>query len=175
MGQVMTYRRSKRKKCFKCETSKSISEFYRHAEMADGHLNKCKSCAKIDVLAHRIKNLEKIRESDRARGRLEYRKAKSRNYLKQHPEKQAVYKKRWSQKNKHKRRAHSRLWAALKKGIVVPGPCEKCGNVKSQAHHDNYDRPLEIRWLCALHHAEHHREERSKSRENLGLYSGRCV
>ena len=37
--------------------------------MADGHLGKCKDCAKADVLLHRQNNIEEVRKYDRTRGR----------------------------------------------------------------------------------------------------------
>jgi len=37
-----------KKQCFKCEKIKDIRLFYKHAEMHDGHLNKCKECCKAE-------------------------------------------------------------------------------------------------------------------------------
>jgi hypothetical protein len=48
--------------------------------------------------------------------------------------------------------------SAKNKGILIPGPCEICGDVKVDGHHDDYNKPLEVRWLCRTHHKRWHRE-----------------
>jgi hypothetical protein len=45
---------------------------------------------------------------------------------------------------------------AIKSGKLVRQPCEVCGNPRSHGHHDDYMKPLVVRWLCRTHHAEHH-------------------
>lgn len=49
---------------------------------------------------------------------------------------------------------------ALRKGYLKYEPCEVCGLEDAQAHHDDYTKPLNIRWLCSWHHAEHHKNEK---------------
>jgi hypothetical protein len=46
------------KACFKCERRLPLSEFYRHPEMGDGHLGKCRGCTRTDVKANRLARSE---------------------------------------------------------------------------------------------------------------------
>jgi hypothetical protein len=43
--------------------------------------------------------------------------------------------------------------SAIRKGWIHRGPCEVCFSGPAEAHHDDYSRPLEVRWLCRKHHA----------------------
>lgn len=128
------------KKCFKCGEAKCLSEFYKHKEMADGHLNKCKSCTKSDVKRHRSENIEKIRAYDRDRG--------SRQGYE--------YVKKYRDKYPNKYKAHTMVRNHIRSGNLVAMPCEVCGSVPSCAHHDDYLKPLNVRWLCYAHHSQWH-------------------
>jgi hypothetical protein len=50
---------------------------------------------------------------------------------------------------------------AIRDGRLTKGPCEKCGTrVHVHGHHDDYTKPLSVRWLCAKHHRQHHEENK---------------
>jgi hypothetical protein len=58
-------------------------------------------------------------------------------------------------------RAQAAVAKAKRQGLLIPQPCEVCGTTeKIHAHHDNYSKPLDVRWLCQLHHMQHHRSIR---------------
>lgn len=45
---------------------------------------------------------------------------------------------------------------AVSRGTLIKAPCEVCGTDRVHAHHDDYSKPLEVRWLCPLHHRHIH-------------------
>ncbi len=57
--------------------------------------------------------------------------------------------------------------SAIEAGFLVRKICEKCGAIKTDAHHDDYTKPLEVRWLCRPHHADHHRAQASAGRSKI--------
>ncbi len=60
--------------------------------------------------------------------------------------------------NAYKDAVRHLTFKAIEKGILIRKPCEVCGSTeKIEAHHDDYHKPLEVRWLCKKHHMEHHK------------------
>lgn len=135
------------KTCFKCKETKPLSEFYKHSGMADGYLNKCKICAKKDSNNHRSNNLEKIRAYDRERGKNKERKLA-----------RTIVNKAWRNEDLRRSKAHNAVRNAIISGKLIKKHCERCGNQKSLAHHEDYDKPLEVMWLCQPCHKQRHKE-----------------
>jgi hypothetical protein len=135
------------KVCFKCNVDKPLSEYYKHRQMGDGHLNKCKECTKKDANQHRANNLERIREYDRQRGKLAKRIANNTEITRA-----------WRAEDSRRQKAHSAVSKAVRHGTLIKEPCCRCGNEKSVAHHDDYDKPLDIMWLCQPCHKQRHKE-----------------
>ena len=133
--------------CFKCNLQKPLTDFYRHSAMADGRVGKCKECNKKDVLEHRLKNIEKIRSYDRERGKLPARK-KTANEIST----------AWRKADKRRTKCHNAVTRAIRSGVIVRQPCCKCSSLKSLAHHEDYDKPLDVVWLCQPCHKQRHKE-----------------
>jgi ribosomal protein S27AE len=133
------------KECFKCNQVKPLSEFYAHPQMADGHLNKCKECNKADVRQNYVAKRLAYAAYYQAREQTARRKEQVRRYAensrKLSPEKYA---------------AHTAVGNAVLDGRLKRQPCEVCGAEKVEAHHDDYSKPLDVRWLCFKHHREVH-------------------
>lgn len=68
---------------------------------------------------------------------------------------QYKYKKNARAKNPQHAVARNAVYRAVKSGRLKKAPCH-CGDLRVQAHHADYSRPLEVTWLCRRHHLETH-------------------
>jgi hypothetical protein len=69
------------------------------------------------------------------------------------------YKRMYKLRHPERVRAREIAHRALVSGKIKKQPCEICGSVRTQMHHDDYDKPLGIRWVCIKHHREIHRNK----------------
>jgi ribosomal protein S27AE len=126
--------------------------------MGDGRLNKCKECTRRDVSENYRQNRDHYVEYEKDRARLPHRVEARKAYSKTPAGRVAIkrgiirYKKKFPQKYV----AHYITRNAIRDGIIERKPCEVCGASKAEAHHDDYSKPLDVRWLCKKHHMEHH-------------------
>ena len=141
--------------CKRCGKSKGLSEFYRSDTT-------CKVCRRALVKEYRKTNAEKIRKYDKGRANLPHRVEARKRYSKTDAGKasHAKSRKRWLAENPNKRAAHVILGNAVRdKRVERAELCESCGGSgKLHGHHDDYGRPLEVRWLCNQCHIAWHAE-----------------
>lgn len=139
------------------------------------HKDEIKDYKKQHHLKYYAKNREKILEYGRKwhwenRDRVLNRKAQYRDdnkekikelnkeYRKNHTEQAREY----QRKNRATKvgYSHNKVWQGIKKGEITKQPCESCGADIAEAHHDDYNKPLEIRWLCKRCHAIWHKNNK---------------
>lgn len=126
--------------CGTCGKDKDVSMFY------ESNRWKCKECVKAGVSANYAARREQYAEYERKRFMDRDRRAKA-----------VEYQRRRRALNREKYVANSAVGSAIRDGRIVRLPCEVCGSLKSEAHiHDDYSRPLDVRWLCRKHHLEIH-------------------
>lgn len=112
-------------------------------EMEVGHINSIRSDDRLTNL--RVWTRQDLMDNAKAIG-LIVRDPTAR------PRARRVYRER----NPEKYASRKAFRQALRSGVLVPEPCEVCGDPKTQGHHDDYSRPLDVRWLCRAHHLEEH-------------------
>lgn len=132
------------KQCSKCKIKKSLAEFYIRSKKTGKYRQDCKECFRGRVAKNRAMNVEVHRERDKQR---------ERPYSLE-----AIQKRR--RLAPHKIQAVYRLNNAIRGGhIARQARCEECGKAgKMHGHHDDYSKPLAVRWLCPpCHNAWHKR------------------
>lgn len=119
--------------CKQCEKPKPKSEFYACND------KKCKECIKSNARKNRRENLERAQAYDRERAKIRGSEA-AREHRKRHPDR---YK------------ARTAVGNAVRDGrLIRPDVCPICNEGQPQAHHEDYSKPLEVKWCCRRCHLE---------------------
>lgn len=128
-------------KCARCCEDKLPDGFYKNDRT-------CKECRKALVKANRHANADYYRQYDRARAlqpkRMEQNKMVTRE---------------WRERNPKERAAQVAVGNAVRDGRLFKWPTcaiPDCTSNKPVAHHADYDRPLDVVWLCQAHHKQAH-------------------
>lgn len=116
------------KTCTQCGRTQPLDSFNRSSAAKDGRRYECRECQRCS----RIRDYEKERASNH----------------------------RYRRRNRPRVRAHELVYEAIKRGeLVRPTVCSGCGEGgRIEAHHDDYSKPLDVRWLCPRCHKARHAE-----------------
>ncbi len=136
------------KRCRICQQNRPPSDFYDQPGSRDGKRNECRFCFSDAVCRRQRENGDRY-------------KAYQRQWRKENQEMVRVYE--HSHAQSPERRARNSAKAAAKWGTIArPQECPRCGSQGKEihAHHEDYSRPLDVRWLCEGCHFQLHREQR---------------
>jgi hypothetical protein len=123
------------KTCSSCFEDKPTSEFYKSTLNRDGLLGYCRIC-----------HGKKIKNKRESKKLLSFDEV-------------APHKKFWLAENKLKKKAHQAVAYAIQTKRLIRQPCERCNTTQNVvAHHEDYNKPLDVMWLCKQHHKERHME-----------------
>lgn len=134
------------KVCSKCGSYKPWSGFYKNTRYADGYQGVCRECQnkrmrELELSGVRDEVVKRYRKSNKGRA------VKVKNQAK------------YAASNPEKCKAHGIVSRAIKAGQLTRGQCEVCNAENAHAHHDDYTKPLDVKWLCHKHHVEYHQQQ----------------
>lgn len=139
--------------CRKCGKPDTVS----HHQAVVNQTIQCNAC----VAAYRKEYRQRRKAAGNPIGR---RKDRAKEYEAERKKNPAVLARRAADmaryaKDPALRAKHEARWQvrrAIASGKLVRQPCEVCKAEPAHGHHDDYSKPLDVRWLCPAHHREHH-------------------
>ncbi len=161
-------------KCSKCREPKTDDGFPKNKRYSNGLHPWCRLCLGKATKKWRENNRERVRVSSRKWRESEHGRNVLQKWRENNREKvQAGYRRKAAARNlRSPEKVYARRQANLarSRGDLVPEPCEVCGTTEDiQGHHNDYSKPLEVRWLCRTHHNEHHKNLK------IGEWNGQYV
>lgn len=107
-----------------------------------------------------LENKDRIKENVEKwqSGNWEKVKDYKREWRKKNPKKVCEIQKRWSENNPEKMRSKYKYRTAVKNGTLVrPVVCSECEEeARIEGHHEDYDKPLDVIWVCNKCHNKLH-------------------
>lgn len=147
--------------CIKCDKEQPDSEYYRSTIRANG-TGECKACTRARVIANREANIDYYREFDRKRANLPHRVQARKDYAETEQGQRALAKGKAAHYYRYPNRSAARnaVNNAVRDGrLYKPNQCESCSSETDlHGHHCDYNKPLDVMWLCDPCHKQWHRE-----------------
>lgn len=147
--------------CKVCQLIKPLVDFYFDSRYGKP-LNRCKKCV-IEYMEQRRK-IKESTDPDWVEKEIERHRLKSERRRALGLTKRQSREKRTESSKKHnfnyplKAKARAKLQNEVRQGRIIPRPCFVCGEERSEAHHEDYAKPLDVIWLCRPHHNARHNE-----------------
>ena len=150
------------KPCRVCKEEFEISE----ASLKKGNYI-CKPCRKVDSAANLASRKARGMRVSGTKMPREWHQEYEKEYFKR-PEVRRrrvenFYQRLQDPTERMKRDAREQVRNAVRRGDLERLPCEVCGALPSQGHHEDYEKPLDVMWLCRTHHTELHNKARGEN------------
>ena len=133
------------KRCALCGELKPVTAFHRKLAAKSGWHPRCKQCR-----SEHHEPQDQIKQQ-----------ATRRRWMERHPDRMQAARLRWLVANPAAARAHYTLTNAVRDGrIIRPATCQECGTpCVPDGHHADYEKPLDIEWLCLSCHRKRDRRQ----------------
>lgn len=161
MARTVTY------KCSQCKEHKEREAFGKDKSAARGFAYRCFDCQKAHYEAnkerykekrlryaknYRLQNRERLAQEFR-----DFRKQKTKTDPEGFRKLRYRYMQKYKDNNALKTSCRMKYDSAIAMGKLVREPCVICGELKTDGHHADYTKPLDVMWLCRSHHLAWHR------------------
>ena len=133
------------KKCPACKSKKLLAKFSKNGFKKDGLSNQYKDCQAAYYQSHKE---EAAAYRQTGAGKVTHRRNSARQ----------------RQRYPEKIKAHDAVSNAVRSGKIKRSVfCEECGlSVKTEGHHEDYGRLMEIDWFCKKCHTSIHKKVKNK-------------
>lgn len=127
------------KRCSVCKRELPLADFHRKRVGKYGRASWCRDCTRKYHRRRYLVNQDEI-------------KKRTQRWYHKNKDRWAVYAKCRDAKHPMARTVRCQINNRVISGTIKRQPCEICGAAMADGHHDDYNEPLDVRWLCRSCH-----------------------